>query len=100
MNLSRASRIDTKAPLSGELDMNSKILKLSILTIFFLFAISAFFFSGASIGAQNTRRAILENVRDYKTWKQVTKPPENSPGQPAAIAFDQVVQVDLSSVAG
>jgi len=80
--------------------MNSKILKLSILAIFFSFAVVAFFFSGGNTGAQNTRRAILENVRDYKTWKQVTKPPENGPGQPTAIFVAQIVQIDLSSVAG
>jgi hypothetical protein len=80
--------------------MNSKILKLSILAIFFSFALFAFFFSGSNTGAQNQQVAILENVRNYKTWKQVTKSPENSPGQPAAIVFDQVLQIDLSSVAG
>ena len=79
--------------------MNSKILKLSILAIFFLFAISAFFFSGDSTGAQNKQVTILENVRDYKTWKQVAKPPENSPVQLAAIVV-QPIQIDLSSVAG
>jgi hypothetical protein len=80
--------------------MNSKILKLSILAIFFLFAISAFFFSGDSTGAQNKQTAILGKVRAYKTWKQVAKPPENSPGQPPAILLAQPIQIDLSSAAG
>jgi hypothetical protein len=80
--------------------MNSKILKLSILAVFFSFAISAFFFSGDSTGAQNKQIAILENVRDYKTWKQVAKPPENSPVQPLAVVVAQPIQIDLSSVAG
>jgi hypothetical protein len=80
--------------------MNSKILKLSILAIFFSFAICAFFFSGGNTGAQNNQIAILENVRDYKTWKQVAKPPETSPLQPGALATIQPIQIDLSSLAG
>jgi hypothetical protein len=64
------------------------ILKLSILAVFFSFAVFAFFLSGDSTGAQNKQIAILENVRDYKTWTQVTKPPQNSAAQPITFVID------------
>ena len=67
--------------------MNSKILKLSILAIFFSFAVFAFFLSGRNTVAKNKRTAILEKVREYKTWKQVTKPPRTAPGQQPSIVW-------------
>jgi hypothetical protein len=82
--------------------MNSKILKLSILAIFFSFAVFAFFFSGDSAGAQNAQRAILEKVRNYKDWKQVVKPPVATPEQifaPVVVGGDPV-KIDLSSEFG
>jgi hypothetical protein len=68
--------------------MNSKILKPSILAVFLSFAVVAFFFSGGNTVAQNKQIAILENVRDYKTWTQVTKPPQNSAAQPITFVID------------
>lgn len=79
--------------------MNFRLLKLSVLGLFLLFAGVVFFISGGSTGAQNKRAAVLEKVREYKTWKQVTKPRDTAPGQqPLSVASP--IQIDTSSISG
>jgi hypothetical protein len=80
--------------------MNSKILKLSILAIFFSFAISAFFLSGDPAGAQNKQSAILEKVRSYKNWKQAVKPPVVTPEKNFAVVVVDGDPVKIDSSAG
>ena len=79
--------------------MNSRTLKLSVLGMFVLFAGGVFFISGGVTGAQNKRAAVLDKVREYKTWKQVTKPRDTAPGQQPSIVVSPI-QIDISSISG
>lgn len=82
--------------------MNSRILKLSVLGMFLLFAGVVFFISGGSTGAQNKQTAILEKVREYKTWKRVVKPPVVTPEQifEAVSVNADPLKIDISSISG
>ena len=79
--------------------MNTKILKLAVLGTFFVFAGVVFFISTDRTGAQNARHGILEKVKEYKTWKQVTKPRDTAPGQQALFVISSV-QIDTSTISG
>ena len=79
--------------------MNSRILKLTVLGTFFVFAGVVFFTPGDKTDARDRRAAVLEKVRSYKAWKEVTKAPDTDPKQILAILASPV-QVDISSIAG
>lgn len=79
--------------------MKSKIFKLFILAAFISFAAVSFFISGSNTVAKNKHTAILEKVKEYKTWKEVTKPRDTAPGQ-QPLVVGSPVQIDISSDAG
>ena len=71
--------------------MNSKKLKLLIISVFLAFAAFTFFVPNDKIEAQTNenlkkKAKILKKVADYKTWNQVNKPDKKTDSDILTIA--------------
>lgn len=86
--------------------MNSVKLKLFIVAVFAAFAAGIFFVSNTKTEARGDesetagkRVEIIEQVANYKTWSQVTKPPKKPEIGAGTIDFS-TIPIDNSTVSG